>query len=584
MGSINFLMRSPTTALLWEIRREKGWLLWVVVALISFGWLFNAVWGGTFRATEDGRQQLMSLDCWLACCSIFLVFGTFHYTEFNPQKQWTGFPYHLFTLPVRTWRLVALPMIAGVGVAELTYLAWVKLIFVHDMVVRPAWFAALIGAYLVFFQTVLWALAAFRILRIIVLSLVGTSLVGVAFMPFFSQLTPKWWLSENVLIAELAALALLAYLIAWNVVALQRTGGGVRENWLKKRADQILDLLPRRRSPFGSAAAAQFWLEWRRSGLLLPGVVAAVLLLVVGPLSWHLRDETAIVLWILPQTLAMPVVLAAAMSKGFSKPDFWSTDLAVPSFVATRPMATGGLVVAKLKAAALSAALTWTLVFVFLWLWLNLWAKVDQLSMIRIGFWMVYGHSVYPQYAIAALILATCILLTWKFLVNGFCVGLSGNRTLFIGSPVAYCVAAIIGITAFAWLLNHDQQFKAWVRHDPNELLFVFERMIAAAIVAKFWLAAFSWRRISWRRTWQYLLLWAGATLLLITLAKLLWANGCLTLSLMSVLDFLPLDPYRLECFLILAGLLTVPFARLGFAPSSLAANRHGKFIGKDVP
>jgi hypothetical protein len=358
----------------------------------------------------------------------------------------------------------------------------------------------------------------------------------------------------------------------------------VRENWLRKRADQIQDLLPRRRSAFASAAAAQFWFEWRRSGLLLPGLVAAILLLVVGPLSWHLRDEAAIVLWILPQTLAMPVFLAAAMSKGFSKPDFWNANLALPSFVATGPMATGDLVVAKLKTAALSAAVTWALVLAFLCLWLNLWAKVDQLSMIRIGFWMVYGHSVYPQYAIAALLLGACMLLTWKFLVNGFCIGLSGNRKLFVGSAVAYCLVAIIGISAFAWLLNHDRQFMAWVRHDPNELLRVFEWIVVVAILAKFWLAAFSWRRISWRRTWRYLLLWLGTTLLLTFLARLLWANGCLTLTLMSVLDFLPLDPYRLECFLILISLLTVPLARLGFAPSALAGNRQGDFIAKDLP
>jgi len=577
-------MRSPTAALLWEIRKEKGWLFWLVIALIFFGWVLNALWGGNFRATEDGRQQLLTLDSFLACGSVFLVFGIFHYTEFNPQKQWTGFPYHLFTLPVRTWRLVALPMIAGVVAAELTYLAWVKLIFVHNELVRPAWFAVLIGTYLVFFQTILWALAGFRILRIVILSLVVTSLVGVAFMPFFSKFTPQWWLSENVLIAALAVLALLAYLTAWNIVSRQRTGGGIRENWLKKRADQILDLLPRRQSAFTSAPAAQFWFEWRRSGLLLPGAVAAILLLVVGPLSWHLRDEAMIVLWMLPQTLAMPVVLAAAMSKGFSKPDFWSTNLALPSFIATRPLATGDMVVAKLKAAALSAAVTWALVLTFLCLWLTLWAKVDQLSMLRIGFWMVYGHSVYPQYAIAALILAACVLLTWRFLVGGLCVGLSGNRRLFIGSAAVYCLAAILGITSFAWLLNHDQHFMAWVRHDPNELLRVFERVVAVAIIAKFWLAAYSWRRISWRRTWQYLMLWTDATLLLVALATLLWADGCLTLSLMSVLDFLPLDPYRLECFLILIGLVTVPFARLGFAPSALTRNRHGEFIAKDAP
>ncbi|HTL18313.1 MAG TPA: hypothetical protein VL793_13845, partial [Patescibacteria group bacterium] len=201
--------------------------------------------------------------------------------------------------------------------------------------------------------------------------------------------------------------------------------------------------------------------------------------------------------------------------------------------------------------------------------------KTDQLSMIRIGFWMVYGHSVYPQYAIAALLLAACMLLTWRFMVGGLCEGLTGSRRLFIGSAAAYCLAAILGITGFACLLNHDRAFMAWVRRDPNELLSVFEWTVAVAIIAKFWLVAYSWRRISWRRTRQYLLLWTGATLLLVILARLLWAHGCLTLSLMSALDLLPLDPYRLKCFLILVGLLTVPFARLGFAPSALARNRH---------
>ncbi len=577
-------MRSPTAALIWEIRTEKSWLVRLVIALVLFGWLFNVLFGGTFRATDDGREQLLTLNSLLACGSIFLVFGIFNYTEFNPQKQWTGFPYHLFALPMRTSRLVALPMIAGVGVAELTYLAWVKLVFVHDELVRPEWFAVLIGGYLVFFQTILWTLAGAKILRIVVLSLVGTSLVGVACVPFLPKLPSDWWLSEPMLIGALAALALLAYLIAWNVVSRQRTGGGVRENWLKKQTELILDFLPRRRSAFRSSASAQFWFEWRRSGFLLPGAVAAMLVLVVGPLSWHLRNEAFIVLWILPQMLAMPVVLAAAMSKGFSKPDFWSANLALPSYIATRPIATGELVVAKLKAAALSAALTWVLVFAFLCLWLPFWAKVDQLSMLRIGFWMVYGHSVYPQYVIAALILTACMLLTWKFLVNGFCVGLSGNRRLFIGSAAAYCLAGTLGIIAFALLLNHDQAFMAWVRHDPDQLLRAFEWIIAVAVIGKVWLASFSWRRISWRRTRQYLVLWFGATLLLITLAELLWADGCLTLSLMSLLDILPLDPYRLEYLLILIGLLTIPLARLALAPSALRRNRHGEFVSKDEP
>lgn len=576
-------MRSPATALLWEIWRKRGPLLWVALALICFACLINTLWGEMFRATKDGRSELLTIDSMLACCSVFLVFGVFNYTEFNPQKQWTGFPYHLFTLPVPTGRLVALPMVAALVAVELTYLAWVKLVFVHNELVRPGWFAVLVASYLVFFQTILWTLAGFRIVRIVVLSLVGTSFVGVAFMPFFFQFTPRWWLSERILSVGLGLLSLLAYLTAWNAVFRQRTGGGVRLNWFKKQAELVVDLFPRRRSAFASAAAAQFWYEWRRSGLLLPGTVAAVLVLVIAPLSWHLRNEAGIVLWVLPQTLAMPVVLAAAMSKGFSKPDLWAANLALPSFIAIQPISTGELVVAKLKAAALSVAVTWALMFAFFCLWLTLWAKVDQLSMLRIGFWMVYGHSVYPQYAIAALILAAGMLLTWRFLVGGLCVGLSGSRRLYVGSALAYCLAALLGVMGLAWLLNHDQGFMAWVRRDPNELLSVFEWLAAAAIIAKAWLAAFSWRAISSRSTWRYLMVWAGASLLLITLAKLLWAHGCLTLSLMSALDFLPLDPYRLQCFLILLGLLTVPLARLGLAPSALARNRHGHFVTRDT-
>jgi hypothetical protein len=124
----------------------------------------------------------------------------------------------------------------------------------------------------------------------------------------------------------------------------------------------------------------------------------------------------------------------------------------------------------------------------------------------------------------------------------------------------------------------------SWVRYDPDQLLRAFEWIIAVAVIGKVWLASFSWRRISRRRTWQYLGLWLGATLLLITLAKLLWANGCLTLSLMSLLDILPLDPYRLEYLLILIALLTIPLARLGLAPSALRRNRHGEFVARDEP
>jgi len=261
------------------------------------------------------------------------------------------------------------------------------------------------------------------------------------------------------------------------------------------------------------------------------------------------------------------MILAVPVGKGFSKPDFWSSDLSLPPFQAVRPLATGEMVVIKMKVAALSAVISWLLVLIFLSVWLPLWANLAPLTMIRIGFWMIYDHSVYPQYVIAALSIIAGLFLTWKFLVGGLWIGLCGNRRFFIASAAAYCLVLILGMIGLIILLDHDKAVRGWVREDPNRLLSYIEWIAALAVIAKFWMAAFSWRRISSHRVRKYLLVWLGSTFCLMALAILWWKGGRL---------YLPLDADRLRNLLILIALLAIPFARLGFAPSSLARNRHG--------
>jgi hypothetical protein len=106
-------------------------------------------------------------------------------------------------------------------------------------------------------------------------------------------------------------------------------------------------------------------------------------------------------------------------------------------------------------------------------------------------------------------------------------------------------------------------------------LLSICEWIAALAVIAKFWLAAYSWRSISPVRVRAYLLCWTGATLLLVTLAILVWAHGLLSLQLMAMMDFLPLDTFRLRNLLVLLALLVIPFARIARAPPALARNRH---------
>src|SRR5213080_32131 len=101
------------------------------------------------------------------------------------------------------------------------------------------------------------------------------------------------WLSERVLIVPVVGFALIAFLTSWMYVARQRSGGGWRRHWPKALIERIADDLPRGTRPFSSSAAAQFWFEWRRSGSLLPLCAGALLLVVIGPLSWHMRNDPA---------------------------------------------------------------------------------------------------------------------------------------------------------------------------------------------------------------------------------------------------------------------------------------------------
>jgi hypothetical protein len=167
-------------------------------------------------------------------------------------------------------------------------------------------------------------------------------------------------------------------------------------------------------------------------------------------------------------------------------------------------------------------------------------------------------------------------LLTWKYLVSGLCIGLSGRRSWFVGSAAVYCTLLLGAFIGVLIMTDHDRELRAWLRQDPNKLLSWLEWLAAACVMAKLWLAARTWRNISARRVRQYLAAWAAATAALVALMLLLWAGGLFTLELMEVLDFHPLDPERLRALMILTALLAVPLARPALAPVALAKNRHG--------
>jgi hypothetical protein len=203
--------------------------------------------------------------------------------------------------------------------------------------------------------------------------------------------------------------------------------------------------------------------------------------------------------------------------------------------------------------------LTWLVLLVFLTAWLGAWGNLDALSRLAIQLWAFHQRSIGAVYGIAVLVAIAGILLTWRFLVSRLWSGLSGMRPMFVGSVVAIVALVIAGLVFDA------DRLPGWLLGDPARLAPVVW-IAAVAVIAKYWLAAYSWRGVAPRYLRIYLLIWLVGTASFLALGIALWG---------IVRIYLPLDVDRLRSIVILFALLTVPLARVGLAPSSLTRNRH---------
>ena len=188
------------------------------------------------------------------------------------------------------------------------------------------------------FQTIIWCLSGFRLARVIVLSVLLSILVGIG-------LLPSLWADmgrgdiEGRLTAALAGVTAIAYTATILTVGAQRRGGARGWELTGIVADVLARVVPEFHGDGKSADAALFWLEFRRSGLVLPAAVLLTLTLILGPILWLTGrgpDETIRAAMFL---LILPVILTLAVGKGMSKPDFWSLDLSLSPFLTARPVA-----------------------------------------------------------------------------------------------------------------------------------------------------------------------------------------------------------------------------------------------------
>jgi hypothetical protein len=540
-------MTSPFSALTWEMwrrsRRAGSFALGLLILCAVVAFLVpDKNWA---------RENLYGVFILLMIWSFILLFAVFHYAEHNPRTSWHGFPYRLFVLPVPTLLLIALPMVLGFLVTQIFYFAWARLVFGTLGSPLPSWLSIILGIGIVCYQSLIWCLAGFRITRLLALALAGLIFMTLALIPTFAEAFPQDFQKVNHSVGMvLAGVAAAAFFGAWFAVERQRRGGGRGRGWFWARLRAALDILPRRRRKFSSASAAQFWFEWRRAGWLLPAATGFTLLAVFVPVSCFTRNEDHATLWILAWALGLPIIFGVVVGKGLGKPEFWASDHGVPSFLAIRPLASGQVVVTKMKVAACSVLITWVVVALYFCFWLPLWAETSELREL----WEAALAARGPVAAglILSLGLLSAIVMTWRGMVGGMWIGLSGNLKFFFISAALGMIALGFGIWGGVYLLRHFQvshleRFVSW-----------FGLILSLAVILKVWLGAFVWRRITPGRRLRYALIWTALTGAMVLLALLLCPNV-----------------FWLKHLVILAALLPIPLARLGWAPQALARNRH---------
>jgi hypothetical protein len=448
------------------------------------------------------------------------------------------------------------------------------------------WPATLLAAFVVFYQTIIWSLSGFRLTRIVTLSVVATLLLGVGFLPTFGPMVSQFilwpsesalrgsagltycldcqvfevrrWRSEAVLTVGLAALAAAAYGVALVTVGAQRRGGGAGWAWPRVLSERLALAIPHRRTLLKSADAALFWMEWRRTGLVLPAAVLLATCLVLGITILFTDRGQKETMWAETWLAVLPIVLAFPVSMGFGKPDFWSLDLALSPFVATRPVSGGQLLAAKMKAAAASTLLAWAALLVVAPLCIYLYCDTKHWY----GAWQISGliYSPFSQWALPVLWMVMAMLLTWSLMIGNIWLGYSGRPAFYYAFVVVGMAVFLTALVIFASNLERPRYWQnTWLR-TLTWLPWAF----AAFISAKAWFAVWCGSRlrsrglISDRNIKVYACLWLAAAICLVFRS---WLQS-------PGIEWL-------RNLLMLFALCVIPLARVAATPLAIAWNRH---------
>lgn len=541
-------MRTAAAAIAWEFRQRHRWGLIALLATI----LILATIKVAVLTTPAQRELndvmfplLVAIPMAAAVLYLLAVF-TFGISGDLAARE-SMYPPRMLTLPVSAAALAGWPMLYGcLSIALLWQTMRMVCLFPSAFAVPKYWPALFAASLLAWTQALTWMPYPFRGMRIVVSIGLLVSIDVVVFTALRSKA------SESTMLLLLAPFVPLAYLAASSAVGRARRGD-VPDWGLAERFAPAFTRSASRRD-FRSATRAQLWFEWRQFGRSLP-ILVAIVLPAATSLLFLFRETPVIVIEIVVGSLLAPPFMAifVAATAGKSSANA-SESYGITPFIATRPLEDRALVVAKWQAALLSTLAAWMIVAVVVPVAL-MWSDATE-PILRIARDVdgALGHA--RAIVLGLLILAGLIVSTWKLLVQGLYITMSGRDWAVKGIAFGTLALLTLGFLGLGWIL--DSRYRVAVALNAIPWL------MAAFVAIKLLLAM---------RVMQ-----AGAARGLFTRTQLILGAMAWDVSVFAVYGVLALilpDILVRRYFLLLVAMLVVPFVRLVAAPLAVAGNRH---------
>jgi hypothetical protein len=551
--------RTPTGAMLWEIwGRHKASFAGQGVALAASAGFVS--WKEHVASQSLGDVLgIASFCCFLVAYLHLLV--CFAYIETDARRVQLGFPGRLLLKPVSTARLVLVPMVFGGAVTVTTFALWTGLVLPHLSAINVSnllWISTVLLSLFLWMQALAWSPPLLKVRSAVLLMVVALHLLVLVLPVMVATFAPDWIIERGWLWVILAALLLSAVPVAWIGLRLIRQGrwespSRISVLWSRLR----LATKKGRPMKFGSAFRAQFWLEWRRQGLVLPGIWGGLAIVVLPVLllgfKWAGMDTPppAAILVIL---VVLPLVLSWVWGAALAKFDTFQPQSELPGYIAIRPMTSGEFVITKLAMALATSVLTWLLTVIALCLCLALVGNGTLFS--KAGLVTPFGPVAYFTGGVPVLLLL--MVWTWKNLVAGIGAGLTGRSWIVKLFPVSRTVF-ILGLGALIASANININFREGLLHWLTGML-----IACLGVKIGVSIAAFAW----------------GLRRHAITASAIGWIVGGWSVCGAFVACYAghvcnAIHQPGLQVWVMLGGFLILPLADLAIAPLALAWNRH---------